>query len=194
MRVISSDDGATAGLSLGLAGAYDAPGLVAWTRTATLDRRRRAVDIRDTWEMAPWSGAPESTGSGAPEPPTTITLLLAGTVVVHDDAAGPDSAGAGAAGPDVGGPDAAGPDAAGPDTRESYALVSPLAGTMPGPEPRPVRIAWPAGVVVRADTQVLDDPMLSDVWGPTLTRLRLDVTDRRDVTVTVTQAPLADRP
>ena len=233
VRVISSDDGATAGLSLGLAGAYDAAGLVAWTRTATLDRRRQAVDIRDAWELAPWSGAPGTAGGGANEPPTTITLLLAGTVVVHDDAAahgttGPDAAGPGSAGPGATAPDGAGSDtaapyaagldaagldaagpgsagpgatapytaglAAGPDTRGPYALVTPLAGTMPGPAPRPVRIAWPAGVVAQADTQVLDDPMLSDVWGPTLTRLRLDVTDRRDATVTVTHAPLADRP
>ncbi len=59
------------------------------------------------------------------------------------------------------------------------ARVQPLAGAAA------VRLRWPADVAATAEVRVLDDPMLTAVWGATLTRIRLDVAARREVTVTV---------
>ncbi|GAA1980313.1 heparinase II/III domain-containing protein [Microbacterium pumilum] len=54
---------------------------------------------------------------------------------------------------------------------------------------RPVRVAWDSGIRAATVVRDLDDPMLSDVWGPTLTRIELDVTARDRVVVTVEQNP-----
>ncbi|WP_194409988.1 heparinase II/III domain-containing protein [Microbacterium cremeum] len=61
------------------------------------------------------------------------------------------------------------------------AHVTPLDGATP------VRIAWPEGIGTSIVVLELDDPMLSSVWGPRLTRLELDVTTRERVAVTVEQ-------
>lgn len=58
-------------------------------------------------------------------------------------------------------------------------LVTPLDGASP------VRISWPAGVHAALVVRELDDPMLSDVWGRSLTRLDLDVTTRDHLVVTI---------
>ncbi|NLP84744.1 hypothetical protein HF576_12875 [Microbacterium sp. CFH 90308] len=58
-------------------------------------------------------------------------------------------------------------------------IVTPLDGASP------VRISWPAGVPAALVVRELDDPMLSEVWGQSLTRLDLDVTTRDHVVVTV---------
>jgi hypothetical protein len=62
---------------------------------------------------------------------------------------------------------------------EGWALVSPIGGA------RRVRLRWPVGIPAILTMRPLDDPMLSDVWGPSLTRLDLDVTGRDTISVTV---------
>lgn len=64
---------------------------------------------------------------------------------------------------------------------EASAYVTPLDGVTP------VRISWPDGIDAALLARELDDPMLSSVWGPRLTRLDLDVTTRTGLTVTVEQ-------
>lgn len=58
-------------------------------------------------------------------------------------------------------------------------IVAPLDGASP------VRISWPPGVPAALVVRELDDPMLSDVWGRSLTRLDLDVTTRDHLVVTI---------
>ena len=58
-------------------------------------------------------------------------------------------------------------------------IITPLDGATP------VRISWPEPVGASLVVRELDDPMLSDVWGPRLTRLDLDVTTADAVAVTV---------
>lgn len=62
---------------------------------------------------------------------------------------------------------------------DGTALISPLDG---GPA---VRLRWPAQIPAILTMRPLDDPMLSDVWGTSLTRLDLDVTGRDTISVTV---------
>ncbi|MFP7834924.1 heparinase II/III family protein [Marisediminicola sp. LYQ134] len=65
---------------------------------------------------------------------------------------------------------------------EGTALITPLDGASP------LRVGWtpaaPATVVVRE----LDDPLLTDVWGPRIRRLDLDVAGRDGLTVVIEQA------
>jgi len=67
---------------------------------------------------------------------------------------------------------------------DGTALISPLDGAPA------VRLRWPAQIPAILTLRPLDDPMLSDVWGASLTRLDLDVTGRDTISVTVTR----DRP
>ena len=59
--------------------------------------------------------------------------------------------------------------------------VIPLAGATP------VRIRWGTGIRSAISPRTLDDAMLSDVWGPRLTRVELDVGARDSVAITVEQ-------
>ena len=135
-------------LSLDIAAAYPAPGLVSWRRSVRLDRavqpdRAEAlVTIADAWTLEPWEHA---SAEGTTEPATTVRLLLAGDVVLGD----------------------------------GTASISPLGGAPA------VRVRWPAGIPAILTMRPLDDPMLSDVWGKSLTRLDLDVTGRDSISVTV---------
>ncbi|GAA1981601.1 heparinase II/III family protein [Isoptericola halotolerans] len=61
------------------------------------------------------------------------------------------------------------------------ATVRPLDGAAP------VRLEWPAGARASLTVRPLDDPLLSDVWGERLTRLDLDVSDRREARVVITR-------
>lgn len=67
----------------------------------------------------------------------------------------------------------------GPDAHG--ATVTPLADA-----PR-IRITWDEGVHATLTPIELEDPMLTDVWGPRLVRLDLDVAHRSTLTVTVRQ-------
>ena len=58
-------------------------------------------------------------------------------------------------------------------------IVTPLEGATP------LRISWPAGIDATLAVRELDDPILTSVWGPRLTRLDLDVTERDRIAVTV---------
>nr|WP_258067465.1 heparinase II/III family protein [Pseudoclavibacter sp. RFBI5] len=93
---------------------------------------------------------------------TQLRLLLAGEVALDGDE---DSASASAN--------------AGPARRG--ATVTPLAGA-----PR-IRITWDEGVHASLTPIELEDPMLTDVWGPRLVRLDLDVAHRSTLTVTARQ-------
>lgn len=66
-------------------------------------------------------------------------------------------------------------------TGAGWAHVVPLDGA------RPVRITWPADAPHAIVVRELDDPMLSGVWGPHLTRLAVGVDDRAELRVTVEQ-------
>ena len=59
------------------------------------------------------------------------------------------------------------------------ARVVPLDGATP------VVIRWPAGIRPSLTVRMLDDPMLSEVWGERLTRLELDVDTREEAWITV---------
>jgi len=62
---------------------------------------------------------------------------------------------------------------------DGTAVITPLDGAPA------LRVRWPAGIPAILTMRPLDDPMLSDVWGQSLTRLDLDVTGRDTITVTV---------
>ncbi|MET0956069.1 MAG: heparinase II/III family protein, partial [Cryobacterium sp.] len=62
---------------------------------------------------------------------------------------------------------------------DGTALITPLDGAPA------LRVRWPAIIPAILTMRPLDDPMLSDVWGQSLTRLDLDVTGRDSITVTV---------
>lgn len=57
--------------------------------------------------------------------------------------------------------------------------VTPLDGATP------VIISWPAGIRSALTVRLLDDPMLSDVWGERLTRIELDVSAHDRVRIRV---------
>lgn len=69
------------------------------------------------------------------------------------------------------------------DAAGATARVSPLSGASP------VVIRWPAGVRSTVTRRDLGDPLLTEVWGASLTRLELDVSDRPDVVVTFEPHP-----
>ncbi|MCP1428165.1 hypothetical protein J3D45_000663 [Microbacterium foliorum] len=48
-----------------------------------------------------------------------------------------------------------------------------------------VVVRWPREIVARAEIRELADPLLSEVWGPTLTRIILPVDDRTHAAVTI---------
>ena len=60
-----------------------------------------------------------------------------------------------------------------------FACIVPLEGA------RPVRVTWSPEVPARLVELVLDDPVLSTVWGDRLTRIDLIAADRRSLSVTV---------
>lgn len=64
-------------------------------------------------------------------------------------------------------------------------LVADGARVLPLEGATPVRLRWAAGLDARAEVRELDDPMLTSVWGPSLTRISIDVTavDRFDLAV-----------
>ncbi len=64
---------------------------------------------------------------------------------------------------------------------EGEARVEPLEGSTP------VLIRWSRGISATLVRRELDDPLLTGAWGPSLTRLDLDATGRRNATVVVTQ-------
>jgi hypothetical protein len=70
------------------------------------------------------------------------------------------------------------------DLEDGSALVRPLCGAPA------LRLRWPVGIPAILTVRPLDDTMLSDVWGQSLTRLELDVSGRHTVTVTIA----ADQP
>lgn len=65
-----------------------------------------------------------------------------------------------------------------------WARVVPIA------EAAPLLIEWPAELSFRTLPRELDDPTLSDVWGPRLLRVDLVVTGRRSVSVCIRQDPV----
>jgi hypothetical protein len=130
--------GDASSVSLDLAAAYPAAGLLSWRRRVRLDRTDKSVTVADAWKLEPWQ-------QESAEPVTSVRFLLAGNVQLGD----------------------------------GWALVSPIGGA------RRVRLRWPVGIPAILTMRPLDDPMLSDVWGPSLTRLDLDVTGRDTISVTV---------
>lgn len=62
---------------------------------------------------------------------------------------------------------------------EDGVRVTPLDGATA------VIIRWPEGIRSTRTVRVLDDPLLSDVWGERLTRIELDLSAREDAWVTI---------
>ncbi|PPF77803.1 hypothetical protein C5B99_03155 [Pseudoclavibacter sp. Z016] len=123
---------------------------------------------------------------------TQLRLLLAGEVALDGDKdSASDGASASASASDEDSASASDGDkdsasdgdedsaSAGPARRG--ATVTPLAGA-----PR-IRITWDEGVHASLTPIEFDDPMLTDVWGPRLVRLDLDVAHRSTLTVTARQ-------
>jgi hypothetical protein len=59
---------------------------------------------------------------------------------------------------------------------------------------RRIRITWPTDAAHRTETRILDDPMLADVWGPTLTRLEIEVASRTELRIAVQQDETSEDP
>jgi hypothetical protein len=150
-------------LSLELGTAYSAPGLTSWRRTSQLRRSTDArtsarVEITDSWHLDPWDPQSRDTAEPAAETepePPTFVHFLLAGNVTL--------------------------------VADGTAHVIPLTENLNG-DAKPattVVISWPSDVPATLTRRVLDDPMLSDVWGKSLTRLELDVTARDSITVTV---------
>ncbi|MWV51276.1 hypothetical protein GRS96_18555 [Rathayibacter sp. VKM Ac-2803] len=74
-----------------------------------------------------------------------------------------------------------------PVIERGVAVVRPVGSA------RPVRIAWDAACEHRTEVRVLEDPMLSGVWGERLTRLEIDVADRRSLRMAIElDTPIGD--
>lgn len=126
-----------------------------WVRTSSLDREGRQVVVADRWDVQvlPENPVlPDSTVS--PEragPDVDITYLAAGTVRLGE---------------------------------EGSATILPngipTAAIPFGAYGRGAVLRWePAAAVVLVDEWPLDDPLLSDVWGARLTRLRFHLPEKR---------------
>ena len=50
---------------------------------------------------------------------------------------------------------------------------------------RPTRLRWPADIDASLEVRDLDDPMLTAVWGPRLTRLALPLASLTQLRLTV---------
>ena len=71
---------------------------------------------------------------------------------------------------------------------DGHAVVRPLAGAAP------VRVSWPRDVPMTLTPRPLDDPLLSEVWGPALTRIDLAGDARTALRVVVEQLPATASP
>lgn len=130
-------------LALGAAYGFE-PGQ--WLRTSALDRDSRRVTIADRWEL------PRPMAGGTPD--VDITYLTAGTL-----RRGPD----GTATVEPAGIPASGTPAPG----------TPAPGSPGKTGSRGAVLRWdPASAVVLVDEWHLEDPLLADIWGEKLTRLR----------------------
>ncbi|WP_144834607.1 heparinase II/III family protein [Microbacterium sp. BH-3-3-3] len=75
------------------------------------------------------------------------------------------------------------------DLDTGAALVRPIA------DGRAVRVRWPDDIDARAEVRDLDDPLLTEVWGPRLTRLALPLASRTTFRLTVElDTPTEDTP
>ena len=75
------------------------------------------------------------------------------------------------------------------DLDAGSALVHPIA------DGRAVRVRWPDSIDARAEVRDLDDPLLTEVWGPRLTRLALPLASRTTFRLTVElDTPTEDTP
>ncbi|PPG33508.1 heparinase II/III family protein [Pseudoclavibacter sp. RFBB5] len=191
--VIEVSTGETPSLELELAGAYDVAGLESWRREVLLDRERAEVRVHDAWLCASTpadAAAAPATESPAPASSTELwpsavreELNSTSPQLSAPDADATDATSSSAAPAPtqlrmlLAGDVALAPDSQGDDS----AVITPLGGA-----PR-VHVTWTGTATATLTPIELDDPMLTDVWGPRLVRLDLDVADRSTMTVTVRQ-------
>lgn len=137
-------------LTLGLGAAYGFARAEQWIRTATLNRHDESIVIGDRWELP--TSAERQNQHENPElhqhPNIDIAYLIAGTLQLGDD-------GTAAVWPEgIPGIDQSG--------------AAPIPGHSRG-----LRLRWkPGSAVVLVDEWILDDPLLQEIWGTKLTRLR----------------------
>ncbi|MFC0197344.1 heparinase II/III family protein [Microbacterium arthrosphaerae] len=183
----------SASLSLDLAGAY--PGAAPWRRTVRLDRASRRVVIDDAWTSTPALPVVERADGAAPvveradgatpvvergsdsdrdeTPPPPAPTPTAPVVERGSDSDRDET-------PPTPAPTQVRMLLAGDVRRDAASvIVTPLEGATP------LRISWPAGIDATLVVRELDDPILTSVWGPRLTRLDLDVMERGRIAVTV---------
>ncbi len=171
--LVASDD---TSLTLDIAAAYPRDDIHSWIRTARLDRSTGTVTIRDTWNMTPGATAPTVIHLVTPAVPTVVpSPPPAPEAPPATSAAAPTSP----ATPDI---------PTSPHATLAVAPIRPATPTDQSTHSLPesdlsvievsvggLVLSWPAGLPFTTVVRELDDPMLSDVWGPRLTRLDIDV-------------------
>ncbi|WP_425862147.1 heparinase [Arthrobacter sp. TWP1-1] len=146
--VIEEPTAARPTLTLGLGTAYGFARAEQWIRTAALNREVGSIVIGDRWEL-PTSPNHQETH----HPDIDIAYLIAGTLQLGNGGTGED--GTATVWPEgIPGIDTSG--------------AAPVPGHSSG-----LRLRWkPRSAVVLVDEWVLDDPLLKEIWGTKLTRLR----------------------
>lgn len=141
--VIEEPTAAEPTLTLGLGTAYGFPRAEQWIRTAALHREDGSIVIGDRWELP----------TSPHHPDIDIAYLIAGTLQLGGDGTGND--GTATVWPEgIPGINTSGAD--------------PVPGHSSG-----LRLRWkPGSAVVLVDEWILDDPLLQEIWGTKLTRLR----------------------
>ncbi len=141
--VIEEPTAAAPTLTLGLGTAYGFAQAEQWIRTAALNREDSSIVIGDRW-MLPTSAGPQN----QQHPDVDIAYLIAGTLQLGDD----------------------GTATVWPEGIPGINKIgaAPIPGHSSG-----LRLRWKPGVaVVHVDEWILDDPLLQEIWGKKLTRLR----------------------
>lgn len=161
--VIHEPSDADPSLTLGLGTVYGFAQPEQWIRTASLSREDAVIEIADSWELPafenpanahhPAHDAHHQEHRELDHPHVDIAYLIAGTLELHDDGAAtvwPEGI------PGVG--------TNGLGTNGAASLAS---------HGRGLRLSWkPGSAVVLVDEWILEDPLLFEIWGTKLTRLR----------------------
>ena len=149
--VIQEPNDADPSLTLGLGTVYGFAQPEQWIRNARLSRGEGSVEIADSWKLSAFpnpANAHHQRHRELSHPHVDIAYLIAGTLELHDDGIAtvwPEGI---------------------PGINTSGAASLPSRN-------RGLRLSWkPSSAVVLVDEWILEDPLLSEIWGTKLTRLR----------------------